>query len=83
VLKRSSRVLAPKKPLWFHFQECAIDMVRFWTRSLLVIDEYPKVAKGRESYYRLDAGITILEAKLVNVKHMLNNDTSNTSIFAG
>lgn len=74
--------LAPKRPTWFHFQECAIDMFPVLD---LKLPEYKRVGaggKGRESYYRRDAGITIIEAALLNVEHMLLKDTKEHLVIA-
>lgn len=67
--------LAPKRPMWFHFQECAIDMFPELDRRLPEYRRVPEGGKGRQSYYRKDAGITIIEARLMNVTHMLARDT--------
>ena len=67
--------LAPKRPMWFHFQECAIDMFPELDKRLPEYVRVPEGGKGRESYYRKDAGIEIIEARLLNVSHMLLKDT--------
>lgn len=61
--------LAPKKPTWFHFQECYDDMLPGLDKGLAGYARVAAGGRGRESYYDKSAGITILEAKLLNVKH--------------
>lgn len=74
--------LRPKAPLWYHFQECSKPMLEHLDKAL---PEYKRVSaggKGRESYYRRDAGIKILKAELLNVKHMLLKDTKEHLVIA-
>ena len=65
----------PKRPTWLHFQECAIDMWPELDKKLVGYTRVGAGGKGRESYYRDDAGIKILGARLLNVEHMLLKDT--------
>lgn len=74
--------LAPKRPDWFHFQECAIDMWPELDQQLPEHIRVPEGGKGRESCYRTDAGIEIIEAKLMNVTHMLAKDTKEFLVIA-
>lgn len=71
-----------KSPLWFHFQECAIDMYPELDAHMPKYKRVGAGGKGRESYYRRDAGITIIEAALLNVEHMLLKDTKEHLVIA-
>lgn len=70
------------KPLWWHFQECSADMLSNMDKRMPDYKRISQGGKGRESYYRKAAGVTILEAKLVNVKHMLRGDTKEMLVIA-
>jgi len=74
--------LRPKHPMWFHFQECAIDMWPELDKRLTGYTRVPEGGKGRESYYRNGLGIKIIEAKLMNVTHMLAKDTKEFLVIA-
>ena len=73
---------AAKRPTWLHFQECAIDMWPELDKKLTEYTRVPAGGKGRESYYRKDAGIRIIEAWLLNVEHMLLKDTKEHLVIA-
>lgn len=71
-----------KSPLWFHFQECAIDMWPELDKRMPKYARVPQGGKGRESYYLKGAGIRIIEARLLNVEHMLLKDTKEHLVIA-
>lgn len=73
-----------RKPLWVHYQECSAPMLSAMDKAmktagykrLTLIDPSGKSASGagRQSYYRTDAGITILGRVVRNVAHELDGD---------
>ncbi|MBC7760713.1 MAG: N-acetylmuramoyl-L-alanine amidase, partial [Candidatus Saccharibacteria bacterium] len=65
------------RPAWYHLQEISADMVPILD-PIMAKRGYRRVrqgGRGRESYYRVDLGIKIDKAELLNVSHMLNKDT--------
>lgn len=69
------------KPMFIDLQECAITSLSPMDVRLPEFKRIVEGGKGRESFFRRGVGITILKARLMNVKHMFRADTKEFLVY--